>query len=147
MYADCAELRNRIGAAVFDEIYPGAESAPGGEDRSDAIADLQAAAAEIDGALIMRYTLPVTGPLSLALLKDWCLTLAEERAYARPVGGDFTEKVKRRTDQVRKYLDMLRAGQYLLPDAVEKGSSGSTGKIAIVQCDPPRFTRNQMEGF
>ena len=145
MYADCAELRNRIGAAVFDEIYPGVGSDL--SDRSDALSDLLAAAAEIDGALIMRYTLPVTGPLSLALLKDWCLTLAEERAYARPVGGDFTEKVKRRTDQVRKYLDMLRAGQYLLPDAVEKGSSGSTGKIAIVQCDPPRFTRNQMEGF
>lgn len=145
MYADCAELRNRIGAAVFDEIYPGVGSDL--SDRSDALSDLLAAAAEIDGALIMRYTLPVTGPLSLALLKDWCLTLAEERTYARPVGGDFTEKVKRRTDQVRKYLDMLRAGQYLLPDAVEKGSSGSTGKIAIVQCDPPRFTRNQMEGF
>ena len=136
MYADCAELRNRIGAAVFDEIYPGGGSdlsdLSDRSDLSDAIADLQAAAAEIDGALIMRYTLPVTGPLSLALLKDWCLTLAEERAYARPVGGDFTEKVKRRTDQVRKYLDMLRAGQYLLPDAVEKGSSGSTGKSCII---------------
>ena len=94
----------------------------------------------------MRYTLPVTGPLSLALLKDWCLTLAEERAYARPVGGDFSEKIKRRTDQVRKYLDMLIAGQYLLPDAAEKGSS-ARGQVAIIQCDAPRFTRNQLEGF
>lgn len=141
MYAACAELRSRIGAAIFDEIYQSDLS-----DKSDACADLLAAAAEIDGALTMRYTLPVTGPLSLALLKDWCLTLAEERAYARPVGGDFSEKIKRRTDQVRRYLDLLRAGQYLLPDAVEKGSS-ARGKVAIIQCDEPRFTRSQLEGF
>lgn len=144
MYAACAELRSRIGAAIFDEIYQSDQSDL--SDPSDACADLLAAAAEIDGALTMRYTLPVTGPLSLALLKDWCLTLAEERAYARPVGGDFSEKIKRRTDQVRKYLDMLIAGQYLLPDAAEKGSS-ARGPVAIIQCDAPRFTRSQLEGF
>ncbi|MBO4647148.1 MAG: DUF1320 family protein, partial [Lentisphaeria bacterium] len=98
------------------------------------------------GAVASRYALPVTGPRSLALLKDWNLTLAEERAYARPVGGDFSEKIKRRVDQVRKYLDMIRNDQFRLPDA-EENSSLSDGGIALVQRDDPIFDRKKMEGF
>ena len=144
-YATAEELRQRIGSGIFDEIYnlsyPSDLSNP-----SDIIDDLEAAGAEIDGAVASRYALPVTGPRSLALLKDWNLTLAEERAYARPVGGDFSEKIKRRVDQVRKYLDMIRNDQFRLPDA-EENSSLSDGGIALVQRDDPIFDRKKMEGF
>ena len=117
-------------------------------DQSDKIRDdLESAAAEIDGAIAFRYRLPVTGERSLALLKDWNLTLAEERAFARPVGGDYTEKIKRRVDQVRKYLDMIRADQFRLPDAPEKGAASSGSGIALVQQDKPVFGREEMSGF
>lgn len=144
-YATAEELRQRIGSGVFDEIYNLSDLSDL-SDKSDIAGDLEAAGAEIDGAVAARYALPVTGPRSLALLKDWNLTLAEERAYARPVGGDFSEKIKRRVDQVRKYLDMIRADQFRLPDAAEN-SSGSGGTIALVQRDDPVFDRDQMGGF
>lgn len=138
-YASVDELRSRIGASVFDEIYGASES-------SDALADILAAAAEIDGAISCRYRIPVTGSVALALLKDWCLTLAEERAYARPVGGEFPEKITRRVDNVRKYLDMIRLDQFKLSDAAENISSNAA-KIALVQRDDAIFDRRKMEGF
>ena len=143
-YATVDELRRRIGPAIFDEIYlsDGSDLS----DKSDALTDLLAAAAEIDGAISSRYRLPVTGNVALALLKDWCLTLAEERAFARPVGGEFTEKIKRRVDNVRKYLDMIRLGEFKLADAPENTSNGAA-KIALIRRNDAVFDRNKMEGF
>ena len=146
-YATADDLKQRIGESVFQEIYGLSD----GSDRSDVsdkvTDDLESAAAEIDGAIAFRYRLPVTGERALALLKDWNLTLAEERAFARPVGGDYTEKIKRRVDQVRKYLDMIRADQFRLPDAPEKGAATSGSGIALVQQDKPVFGREKMSGF
>lgn len=151
-YASGDELRSRLGKSIFEEIYnlsgelATAELGEAGSDLSEVSDDLESAASEIDGALVSRYALPITGSKSLKLLKDWNLTLAEERAYARPVGGDFTEKIKRRVDIVRKYLEEIRLGQYLLPDAVEK--SAAPGKsIALIQRSEPVFGRENMEGF
>lgn len=87
-YATVTELSGRLGGMVYTEIY--------GQDLTTPAADLAAAAAEIDGALSKRYIVPVTAPAPLALLKDWNLTLAEERAYARAAGGDYSEKLKNR---------------------------------------------------
>ena len=145
-YANAAELRDRIGSSIFDEIYNVSDPSDL-SDRSGIADDLEAAGAEIDGALAARYALPVTGARSLSLLKDWNLTLAEERAYARCAGSEFSEKVKRRVDQVRKYLEMIRADEFRLPDAAEKEASSGGGGIALVQRDTPIFGRDQMTGF
>lgn len=133
-YADTELLRARLGEAVFDEIY---------QDESDAAADLESAAAEIDGAIASRYRLPVTGKRTLSLLRDWTLTLAEERAYARAAGSGFAEKVRLRVEQVRKYLEMIRNGTFLLPDAEER----KDGFVAFASCREPVFGRDNMEGF
>lgn len=138
-YATPDELKTRIGPSIYGELYLAGDGPAAG--------DLEAAAAEIDGALAYRYRLPVTGPRSLALLKDWTLTLAEERAFARPAGGDYTEKVKARVAQVRKYLDMIREDAFRLPDGVENAGAGGAGGIALVQCDEPVFRRDKMRGF
>ena len=145
-YANAAELRDRIGSSIFDEIYNVSDQSDL-SDRSGITDDLEAAGAEIDGALSARYALPVTGIRTLALLKDWNLTLAEERAYARCAGSEFSEKVKRRVDQVRKYLEMIRADEFRLPDAAEKEASSGGGGIALVQRDTPIFGRDRMTGF
>ncbi len=137
-YATALELRARIGASIFAEIY-------GEKETTEAEADLASAEAEIDGAIACRYQMPVAGTRSLALLKDWTLTLAEERTFARPVGGDYTEKIKARVAQVRKYLEMIRLDQFRLPDAAENGTAA--GGIALVKCDAPIFGRGNMEGF
>ena len=133
-YADTELLRARLGEAVFDEIY---------QDESDAAADLESAAAEIDGAIASRYRLPVTGKRTLSLLRDWTLTLAEERAYARAAGSGFAEKVRLRVEQVRKYLEMIRNETFLLPDAEER----KDGSVAFASCREPVFGLDNMEGF
>ena len=146
-YATADDLKQRIGESVFQEIYFLSDGSDLSDQSDKVTDDLESAAAEIDGAIAFRYRLPVTGERSLALLKDWNLTLAEERAFARPVGGDYTEKIKRRGDQVRKYLDMIRADQFRLPDAPEKGAATSGSGIALVQQDKPVFGREEMSGF
>lgn len=138
-YAQIHDLEARLGV-IYEPVYStSAESAP-----SD---DLESAAAEIDGTLANRYKLPVKGGRSLALLKDWNLTLAEERAYARCAGSEYAEKVKLRVDQVRKYLDMILANQFQLPDAEEKNSSEPGSGIALFQAEKPVFGRDKMKGF
>ena len=134
-YAQIHDLEARLGV-IYEPVYStSAESAP-----SD---DLESAAAEIDGALANRYKLPIKGGRSLALLKDWNLTLAEERAFARPAGGAYTEKVKLRVAQVRKYLEMIRNGTFLLPDAEERRDAS----VAFASCREPVFGRENMKGL
>lgn len=139
-YATASDLSERLGP-VYGKIYAG-DSGP-----AAAASDLESAAAEIDGALAFRYALPVAGTRSLALLRDWTLTLTEERAYARSAGSSLADKVKARIDQVRKYLEMARTDQFRLPDAAEKTASGSGGGISLVKNEPPVFGRDNMGGF
>lgn len=135
-YATATELSGRLGSVVYSEIY--------GQDQTTPSADLESAAAEIDGAVSYRYAIPATGARTLSLLKDWNLTLAEERAYARAAGGDYSEKVKSRCALVRKYLEMIRTDQFRLPDASEKSAASG---ISLVKNDSPVFRRGNMSGF
>lgn len=138
MYASAEDLRKRLGASVFDEIY--ASSEPDGDEWSG---DLESAEAEIDGVLALRYRLPLQQRRTLQLLKDWTLTLAEERAYARAAGGSFSDKVKERAAQVRKYLEDIRTGQFLLSGE----SENDYGVFTLHKSDPEVFGRGNMEGF
>lgn len=134
MYADADELRSRIGEIVFDEIY---------SEEAAALNDLTDAEAEINGCIGRRYAVPVTAAASLPLLKGWTLTLAEERAYARAAGAEYSEKVSSRVALVRKYLEEIRSGLFLLPDATEN----SANVFTLHQSDPEVFGRDNMEGF
>ena len=129
-----ADLKARIGVSVYDEIYPGDV---GAED------DLAEAQAEVDGNVGVRYALPLAGNASLALVKGWTLTLTEERAFSRSAGSQYAEKVKLRVDQVRKYLELVRVGDFKLPGEPEK----SGGSAAFAAIRPPVFGRDNMEGF
>ena len=140
-YANADDLRGRLGEKIFEEIYYHRTS-PAARN------DLKAAAAEIDGSISARYVLPVASERSLALLQDWCLTLAEERAYSRAAGSEFAEKIKERAAQVRRMLELIRNGGFRLPDAVEIGSGGGSGaSFTLVQSDEPVFTRERLKGF
>lgn len=142
MYATVDQFRRRLGSVIFDEIYPGDDGA------TDAASDLAAATAEVDGSVMRRYAIPVTGATSSALVADWTLTLAEERAYARTAGSAYADKVKSRVDLVRQYLAAIRSDSFSLPDAPElSGTSGAAGSVSIRSGDAPIFTRGKMEGF
>ena len=135
MYADISDLRARLGSSVFGEIYPSGEAAQ--EDLADAQAD-------VDGCLSRRYSIPVTAPQSLPLLKGWTLTLCEERAYSRAAGSCYAEKVAVRAAQVRKYLAAAASGTFSLPDAGENPGSGT---ISLIAGDEPVFTREKLKGY
>ena len=141
-YAAAPDLKARLGEAVFDEIY-GVSTRADLSDLTAAADDLAAASAEIDGAVAARYRLPVAGTAARALLKDWCLTLAEERAFARAAGGAWAEKVKSRVEQVRKYLEMVRDGTFRLAGEIED----TAGRAAFAHNAEPVFDRKKMEGF
>ena len=140
-YASQDEFQKRLGERLWSAIYDNKAA------YQQDVVDLAAASAEIDGSVSVRYVLPVTGENTLALLKDWTLTLAEERAYARTAGSEFPEKVKSRVAQVRSSLELLREGKFRLPDAVEVGSGSGGPSIALVQSETPIFTRERMRRF
>jgi len=135
MYADISDLRARLGSSVFGEIYPSGEAAQ--EDLADA-------QAEVDGCLSRRYSIPVTAPQSLPLLKGWTLTLCEERAYSRAAGSCYAEKVAVRAAQVRKYLAAAASGSFSLPGA---GENPGPGTISLIAGDEPVFTREKLKGY
>ena len=42
---------------------------------------------------------------------------------------------------------MIRADQFRLPDAAEKGSTSGSGGVSLVKCETPVFGRDKMKGF
>jgi len=133
-YATINELTVRLGQD-YDGLY--------GNDGT-AQADLDAAAAEIDAAVGCRYETPVVSVRSESLLRDWNLTLCEERARMRCAGEDLPEKIRQRIAQVRESLAKTASGELVLPGATEnKRGQGFT----TVACEEPVFSRETMKGY
>ena len=108
-YATINELTVRLGQD-YDGLY--------GNDGT-AQADLDATAAEIDAAVGCRYETPVVSARSESLLRDWNLTLCEERARMRCAGDALPEKIRQRIAQVRESLSKTASGELILPGATE----------------------------
>ena len=132
-YATENDLKIRLGSA-FAEIYP---------DPAASVQDIQDAQAEIDGTLMMFYQVPVIAEQALPLLKGWTLTLAEERAYARTAGSRFSEKIKKRVEQVRARLAEIRKEQFGIPGAERSLNS----QVSFLEMDMPVFTRKNLKDF
>ena len=137
-YATINELKVRLGqdyAGLYGNDEAGTAAAQ---------ADLDAAAAEIDAAAGCRYETPVTAARAEALLRDWNLTLCEERARVRCAGDSIPDKLKTRIAHVRDSLEKTACGELVLPGATE--SLRGQG-FATVACDEPVFTRETMKGY
>ena len=143
-YATTQQLAMRLGD-VYAELYRGLDGEPMAE---AAQADLDAASAELDGFAGVRYAVPVTAPQACGLFSAWCLTLAEELAWARS-GRATPDGVKERCKTVRERLRELADGKFSLAGAAaEEASAGSAnGGVSLVECDSPVFGRARMEGF
>ena len=137
-YATINELKVRLGQD-YAGLYGNDESGT-----ATAQADLDAAAAEIDAAAGCRYETPVVSEHAGALLRDWNLTLCEERARVRCAGDTLPDKLKMRVAHVRESLAKTSSGELVLPGAAEstRGQGFST-----VACDEPVFSRETMKGY
>ena len=133
-YATINELTVRLGQD-YAGLYGNDESAQ---------ADLDAAAAEIDAAAGCRYETPVVSARAEALLRDWNLTLCEERARMRCAGDILPEKIRRHVEQVRESLAKTASGELVLPGATENARGPGFSTTA---CEEPVFTRETMKGY
>ena len=136
-YATINELKVRLGqdyAGLYGNDEVGTATAQ---------ADLDAAAAEIDASAGCRYETPVASERAGALLRDWNLTLCEERARVRCAGDTLPDKLKTRVALVRGSLEKTASGELVLPGAAE--SVRGQG-FAAVACDEPVFSRETMRG-
>ena len=137
-YATINELKVRLGqdyAGLYGNDEAGTAAAQ---------ADLDAAAAEIDAAAGCRYETPIVSGRAEALLRDWNLTLCEERARVRCAGDTLPDKLKMRIAHVRGSLEKTASGELILPGATE--SPRGQG-FATVACDRPVFSRETMKGY
>ena len=137
-YATINELKVRLGqdyAGLYGNDEAGTAAAQ---------ADLDAAAAEIDASAGCRYETPVASDRAESLLRDWNLTLCEERARVRCAGDTLPDKLKMRVTHVRGLLSKTASGELVLPGAAE--SVRGQG-FATVACDEPVFTRETMRGY
>ena len=137
-YATINELSVRLGqdyAGLYGNNEAGTTAAQ---------ADLDAAAAEIDASVGCRYETPVVSERASALLRDWNLTLCEERARVRCAGDALPDKIKMRIAHVRDSLAKTASGELILPGAAE--NMRGLG-FAAVSCDEPVFSRETMKGY
>ena len=137
-YATINELKVRLGQD-YAGLYGNDEAGT-----ATAQADLDAAAAEIDAAAGCRYETPVVSERAGALLRDWNLTLCEERSRVRCAGDTLPDKLRTRIAHVRESLAKTASGDLVLPGAAE--SVRGQG-FATVACDEPVFTRTSMRGY
>lgn len=129
MYTTLELFEARLGP-VYAEVY--------GAATPRAIADLDAAQAEIDGWLAKRYAVPLTASGAVALAAEWQLVLASEIAYLATASSKMPEKLADRVKLVRERLAAAAAGDFRLPGAAETAEFGAVS----IECDPPQFGRN-----
>ena len=133
-YAEIDDLRIRLGS-IFSEIYSSEEAAS---------EDLKDAQAEINGALALRYVVPVEASGEVAsLLKYWTIDLASELAFTRTAGSTCPDKIRRRADKVRTRLSDVREGRFLLPGAAERESAS----LVSLSMEKPVFGRDTLRRF
>lgn len=88
------------------------------------------ASALIDGYVSNKYTIPVTGAASLAVLKMICTWLVKSRVNSILSVKAPQDKTKQDPDgpslfqQAMKLLEQIKKGQLVLPDAVASNSTG-----------------------
>ena len=135
-YATINDLETRLGAD-YAGLY-------GSNGTTAAQADLDASAAEIDASAGCRYETPVSSDRAAALLRDWNLTLCEERSRVRCAGDSLPGKIGMRIAHVRESLAKTASGELILPGAAENMRGQG---FAAVACDAPVFSRDTMKGY
>jgi phage gp36-like protein len=145
MYATVEQL-NRYLHDTYDELY----YVEDGDDTTStelATDDLEAASAEIDGALGCRYAVPVSRSTVLPMLRTWCLALTAELAWGRSAMAEPPKNLVERCSAIRKRLAEYAEGtQSLAADPIENPTDGAAS-AALVQGDTPIMTKTKLAGW
>lgn len=139
-YATIDDLKLRL-SERWEALYG---SGSGEFLEAEAVSDLAAASAEIDGALGCRYAIPVTSDAVLPLLRVWCIGLAEELAWSRSGRGSLPENLKDRVARIRLQLERIADGSMQLAAAAENSDRGGA---FLVDSAESVFSRKKLRGF
>lgn len=142
MYATHDDLKKRL-KRFYDKIYYDVDTKTVDNDLADD--DLGEAAAEINGALSVKYAVPVTNATSLPLLKSWELSLAAELAFGRDENAATPENITTGAERVRKQLALVLQGEFGLVAEVAQNEEKSASMI--VDVSTPVFGRDNMKGW
>lgn len=139
-YCTLADLIAQYGTPMLIEATDRGAVATGAVDETAIARAIQSADALIDGALKVRYALPLaTTP---ALINDLSMTIALYRAHANVA----SDKVRKDYEDALKTLAQISAGTMRLDVAgIEPAASGSAG-ARITDRDRP-MTPENMKGW
>jgi phage gp36-like protein len=147
-YLTATELRNRM-IRHYDAIYK--DSVTGLVDNAKAEADIDAASARIDSYLGRLYQVPVTSEKALAVVREWCGVLAEEKARARSANREVPDSLLAAIRQVLRELELAGKGELTLAGAERLEAAGPSiqgdEEFPFVKADAPVFGRKSLKGF
>ena len=139
-YCTLADLIAQYGEPMLIEATDRGTEATGTVDETAIARAIASADALIDGALKVRYALPLAS--TPALVNDLSMTIALYRAHANVA----SEKVRKDYEDAMRTLSQISAGAVRLDIAgVEPASSGSSG-ARITDRDRP-MTPENMKGW
>jgi len=95
---------------------------------------------------ICGKTLPVTGPLSVLILKHHTLTIARAYLLERRLAGRYAESSMEFFRVSKDWLERLGDGKVSLPDADDAATPEITDDTAIIDSDEPVFNKSGAAG-
>ena len=143
-YASLTDLEQRLGSAVYVQLTD--DVGTGVPDADVANEALNGAEGEVNSFLGRRYAVPVeaAGEAQLAaVLKSVTLDLAEYRLHARR--PTMPEDVRRKREAAVRWLQLVAAGQAVLPSSRELADNPALAFAGEVTGSPRVLSRKEME--
>ena len=143
-YASLTDLRERLGDLVYVQLTNDVGTGvPDGDVAGEA---LGGAEGEANSFLARRYAVPVDAtdePEVAALLKSITLDLAEYRLHSRR--SIVPEDVRLKREASLRWLQLVAAGQAVLPARREAPGNPATGIAGQIVGSPRVLTRKELE--
>ena len=145
-YASLTDLEQRLGSAVYVQLTD--DVGTGVPDADVADEAMRGAEGEVNSFLGRRYAVPVetAGEEQMAaVLKSVTLDLAEYRLHTRR--PTMPEDVRRKREAAVRWLQLVAAGQAVLPSSRELADNPALAPAGEVVGSPRALTREEMENL
>jgi len=108
--------------------------------------DIDAAEAEVNSGLTIRYTIPATSSTGIALCEAWSLAILRSKAYSRLAMSETPIVILAEAKAARNAIRMVGSGAIDLPGETEQTTTGLIAQIRTT-ANTPQCTRAKLAGF
>jgi len=108
--------------------------------------DIDAAEAEVNSGLTIRYTIPATSSTGIALCESWTLAILRSKAYSRLAMSETPIVILAEAKAARSAIRMVGSGAIDLPGETEQTTTGLIAQIRTTS-NTPQMTRAKLAGF